>query len=50
MSVAWAWACMCPSNFYCGMALGYADPQAAVNHLRSERAPVEAFASFRGFC
>ena len=35
---------------YCGMALGYADPQAAVNHLRSERAPVEAFASFRGFC
>jgi nitroreductase len=34
---------------YCGMALGYADPTAAVNSLRSERAPVEEFASFRGF-
>lgn len=34
---------------YCGMALGYADPAAAVNRLRSERAGVEEFASFRGF-
>jgi len=34
---------------YCGMALGYADQTAAVNSLRSERAPVEEFASFRGF-
>jgi nitroreductase len=34
---------------YCGMALGYADPAAAVNSLRSERAPVEDFAQFRGF-
>jgi nitroreductase len=34
---------------YCGMALGYADHTAAVNSLRSDRAPVEEFASFRGF-
>src|SRR5580692_5477672 len=34
---------------YCGMALGYADDAAAVNSLRSDRAPVEEFASFRGF-
>lgn len=34
---------------YCGMALGHADRSAAVNGLRSERAPVEEFASFRGF-
>jgi nitroreductase len=34
---------------YCGMALGYADESAAVNSLRSDRAPVEEFASFRGF-
>jgi nitroreductase len=34
---------------YCGMALGYADETAAVNSLRSERASVEEFASFRGF-
>jgi nitroreductase len=34
---------------YCGMSLGYADADAAVNRLRSERAPVETFASFRGF-
>lgn len=31
---------------FCGMALGYADPQAPVNRLRSERAPVEEFATF----
>ena len=34
---------------YCGMALGYADQGAAVNTLRSERAAVEEFTSFRGF-
>lgn len=34
---------------YCGMALGYADETAAVNSLRSDRAPVEEFASLRGF-
>jgi nitroreductase len=34
---------------YCGMALGYADETAAVNSLRSDRAPLEEFASFRGF-
>ncbi len=34
---------------YCGMALGYADPEAAVNSLRTERQPVETFARFRGF-
>jgi nitroreductase len=34
---------------YCGMALGYADANAPVNRLRSERAAVDEFASFRGF-
>jgi nitroreductase len=34
---------------YCGMALGYADETAAVNSLRSDRAPVGEFATFRGF-
>ena len=34
---------------YCGMALGYADTTAPVNSLRSDRASVEEFASFRGF-
>jgi nitroreductase len=34
---------------YCGMALGYADPEAAINSLRTEREAVEAFARFRGF-
>jgi len=34
---------------YCGMALGYADENAPVNSLRSDRAPVDEFASFRGF-
>ncbi|HWU67434.1 MAG TPA: nitroreductase [Stenotrophobium sp.] len=32
---------------YCGMALGHADPSAPVNRLRSERAAVDEFASFR---
>ncbi len=34
---------------YCGMALGYADTSAPVNSLRSDRAPVEEFATFAGF-
>jgi nitroreductase len=34
---------------YCGMALGYADEHAPVNHLRSERMPVSELASFYGF-
>jgi nitroreductase len=33
---------------YCGVALGYADPEAPINALRTEREPVEAFARFRG--
>ena len=34
---------------YCGMALGHPAADAPVNGLRSERAPVEAFAVFKGF-
>ncbi len=31
---------------YCGMSLGYTDPEAPVNRLRSDRASVDEFASF----
>ena len=34
---------------YCGMALGYADPDSPINKLRTEREKVETFAMFRGF-
>jgi nitroreductase len=34
---------------FCGMALGYADPDAAINSWRSPREPVGGFATFRGF-
>jgi nitroreductase len=34
---------------YCGMALGYRDPDAPENRLRTERAAVEDFTAFRGF-
>ncbi|HEY0130185.1 MAG TPA: nitroreductase [Allosphingosinicella sp.] len=34
---------------YCGMALGYADGDAPINALRTEREPVDEFARFRGF-
>jgi nitroreductase len=34
---------------FCGMAIGYADPAAAVNELVSERMALDDFASFRGF-
>jgi nitroreductase len=33
----------------CGMALGYADPNAPVNRLQTERAPAREFMTFRGF-
>lgn len=33
---------------FCGMAIGYADPDAAVNGLVSERVPLDTFASFQG--
>jgi len=35
--------------FFCGMALGYMDEEAAVNSLRTERARLEEFATLRGF-
>ncbi|MEO1040571.1 MAG: nitroreductase [Pseudomonadota bacterium] len=38
-----------PLIIYCGMALGYADPDAKINQLRSKRAPVDEFATFEGF-
>lgn len=34
---------------FCGMALGYADPDAPINNWRSPREPLDAFASFEGF-
>ncbi len=33
---------------FCGISLGYAAPDAAVNQLRSERAQVDEFAEFQG--
>jgi nitroreductase len=33
----------------CGIALGRADPQAAVNNVRTERDPLESYATFTGF-
>lgn len=34
---------------FCGIALGYADETAPINSWRAPRAPVENWASFRGF-
>lgn len=34
---------------FAGMALGYRDPDHPLNKLHSDRAPVEAFTTFRGF-
>jgi nitroreductase len=34
---------------FCGMALGYADPEAAINRWRAPREGVESFAVFDGF-
>lgn len=33
---------------FCGMAIGWRNPEHPVNALRSKRAPLEAFATFRG--
>jgi nitroreductase len=33
---------------FCGMAIGYADPDAPVNQLQTRRLPLQDFASFRG--
>ena len=38
-----------PLQVYCGMALGFRDPDAAVNTLRSKRVAVDEFARFQGF-
>jgi nitroreductase len=35
--------------FYCGMALGYADEAHPINGWRTEREPLEGFATFSGF-
>ncbi len=34
---------------FCGMAIGYADPEAPVNAIQSPRAPLDEFARFHGF-
>lgn len=34
---------------FCAVALGYADPQAVINQLISERAELHEFAEFKGF-
>ncbi len=34
---------------YCGMALGFADKEAAVNQLKTHRVEIEEFISFKGF-
>ena len=34
---------------FCGMAIGTADPDAAVNTLETERAPLDEFTTFLGF-
>jgi nitroreductase len=34
---------------YCGMALGYADPDHPINDFVTEREPLEAFVRFHGF-
>ena len=34
---------------FCGMAIGYADPEVPVNAIESPRAPLDEFARFHGF-
>jgi nitroreductase len=34
---------------FCGMALGWRDPDAPINTLRTRRDPFDAFATMRGF-
>ena len=36
-------------TLFCGISLGYPDPDAPVNATRTERAPVDEFARFDGF-
>lgn len=40
-----------PENLmlFCGLSIGYADPAAPINSLRSERLPLGQFAELRGF-
>ena len=40
-----------PDNmtFFCGLALGYADPDAPVNSLESPRAPIDEVVQYLGF-
>lgn len=40
-----------PDNemIYCAMALGYEDTEASINKLRTERAPLDEIAVFKGF-
>jgi nitroreductase len=35
--------------FYCGMALGFADEAHPINNWRTDREPLESFATFSGF-
>ena len=55
-----AWAIWAPSvkkfldipdtmTFFCGLALGYADPDAPINMLKTPRAPIEEMVRFVGF-
>ncbi|TJY59513.1 nitroreductase [Sinimarinibacterium sp. CAU 1509] len=37
------------SMLFCGMSIGYADPDAPINTLQSERLPLDQFAQFLGF-
>jgi len=37
------------TQVYCGMALGYADPDAPLNAMRTERADLDEIARFSGF-
>ena len=36
-------------TLFAGIALGYADESAAINQMRTTRAPFEEFAQMRGF-
>ena len=36
-------------TFFCGLALGYADPDAPINMLETPRAPIEEMVRFVGF-
>jgi nitroreductase len=34
---------------FCGLALGYEDPDAPINHWRAPREPIDTYATFSGF-